>query len=223
MGRAEVAVWSLGGTIWDIFETLPSGLGYVAELRVAFHLGNGNPDMAKTAAYKILLYAVVWISFITGLFTYYSHTVVCFFTHDETLIEMLDGLVVLMSIGNIIMCLGSEATYILTAQGRPKITTWIQFCCTLGITLPLSTHFVFQNNYGLQSVLASIIIGSATFTVALLYVVFTSNWEEIGNKILQKSGESVDDEESSDEEFSDEESEELYPGKSLGVLENPLI
>eukprot|EP00588_Corethron_pennatum_P012362 CAMPEP_0194271156 /NCGR_PEP_ID=MMETSP0169-20130528/5015_1 /TAXON_ID=218684 /ORGANISM="Corethron pennatum, Strain L29A3" /LENGTH=559 /DNA_ID=CAMNT_0039013441 /DNA_START=61 /DNA_END=1737 /DNA_ORIENTATION=+ len=60
MGRAEVVVWSLGGAIWAMFETLPNGLGDAAELRVAFHLGKGCPDRAKNVAYKVLLYAVVW-------------------------------------------------------------------------------------------------------------------------------------------------------------------
>eukprot|EP00588_Corethron_pennatum_P012752 CAMPEP_0194269176 /NCGR_PEP_ID=MMETSP0169-20130528/3367_1 /TAXON_ID=218684 /ORGANISM="Corethron pennatum, Strain L29A3" /LENGTH=854 /DNA_ID=CAMNT_0039010715 /DNA_START=20 /DNA_END=2581 /DNA_ORIENTATION=+ len=124
MGRAEVAAWSLGGAIWDIFEDMPSGFGYAAELRVAFHLGNGNPGMAKITAYKSLLYAFSWISFVTVLFTCFSSSIVRYFTHDDTLIEMINKLVIFISIGNVVCCIGSEAYYILSAQGRPKIPTW---------------------------------------------------------------------------------------------------
>jgi len=190
MGRAEVAAWSLGGAIWDIFEDMPSGFGYAAELRVAFHLGNGNPGMAKITAYKTLLYSFFWISFVTGLFTCYSDSIVSYFTRDDTLTEMINKLVLFISIGNVVCCIGSEAYYILSAQGRPKIPTWIYFVCTWTMTLPLGTYFVVHRNYGLQSVVASIIIGGANASLALLYVVFTSNWAKLSEKIIRKGNDS---------------------------------
>jgi len=189
MGIAEVAAWSLGGAIWEILESMSSGFGYAAELRVAFHLGNGNPGMAKITAYKSLLYSLVWMSFVTGLFTYYSSSIVEYFTHDNTLIVMLSDIVVLISIGNVIVSLSSEAYYVLTAQGRPKITTWIYFITSWAISLPLSTLFVVHYKYGLQSVVTSIIIGGSTASLTLLYLVFTSNWAKISKKIIRKGRE----------------------------------
>jgi len=207
MGPAEVAAWQLAGAIWRIFEYMPGGFGYAAELRVAFHLGNGNPCMAKIAAYKSLLYSLWWITIVTAIFVYYSDSIVAFFTSDPTLTIMLKQIVTLISVGNIFLCIGSESYYILSAQSRTNISTVIYFVCTWLVTLPLATYFVHFQNYGLQSVVTSIIIGYAASSTVLLYAVFTSNWAKISKKIIRKA----------------KETEEYCPKKTYVVPEVPIV
>lgn len=184
MGPAEVAAWSLAGEIWGIFEYLPGGFGDASELRVAFHLGNGNPRMAKIAAYKCLLYSLLWVSLCNWFFIYHYKKIVQYFTHDETLTAMLYELVILISIGNVLMCLGSEANCIISAQGRAKLSTWIYFLCTWVVTIPLGLYFVVVQNYGLQSMVTTIIIGYANSCLLLFYMVFTSNWAKISKEVM---------------------------------------
>lgn len=54
LGSAEVAAWAIMGSLWDVFYATTSGIGDAAEIRVAFHLGDGHPTMARLSAYKSL-------------------------------------------------------------------------------------------------------------------------------------------------------------------------
>jgi Na+-driven multidrug efflux pump len=155
--------------IWSVFEYAPSGFGTAAEIRIAFHLGNGNPVMAKVAAYKNLFYATIWATLVTVVFFFSADKIINYFTADATLIVMLQELVTLISAGNVLMAVGSVAYSILTAQSRVKLATKITFFCSWCINIPLASYWVFRRNYGLDSIVAALLIGYATVEIALLY------------------------------------------------------
>mmetsp|Transcript_14351 Transcript_14351/g.18761 ORF Transcript_14351/g.18761 Transcript_14351/m.18761 type:complete len:981 (+) Transcript_14351:59-3001(+) len=215
MGPGEVAAWSILGAIWGVFEYAPAGFETAAEIRVAFHLGNGNPGMAKVAAYKNLLYATIWATLVTIFFYYSADTIITYFTADETLIVMLQELVTLISAGNVLMAVGSVAYSILTAQSRVKLATKITFVCSWCINIPLACYWVFRRNYGLDSIVAALIIGYATSEIALLYVVFSSNWAKISKKVM-KSGECFVDDTKEDESSLD-----VFVDDPIGTYKSP--
>jgi len=186
MGEAEVAAWALAGAIWELFEYLPAGISDATEIRVGYHLGNGDPMMAKITAYKCLAFALVWVSIVTAVFVFYSEQIIIMFTGDDTLQNMLRKIVALISVGNIIMCIGSEAYYIITAQRKAKLATKISFFSSWGIAIPMSFCLVLMYNYGLQALVMSLVASYATTSFTLLYVVFTSNWVKISKKIIKK-------------------------------------
>jgi Na+-driven multidrug efflux pump len=152
-----------------VFEYAPAGFGTAAEIRIGFHLGNGNPVMAKVAAYKNLFYATIWATLVTVIFFCTSDMIIGYFTADATLIVMLQELVTLISAGNVLMAVGSVAYSVLAAQSRVKLATKITFFCSWCINIPLACYWVFGRNYGLDSIVAALIIGYATAEIALLY------------------------------------------------------
>jgi len=142
--------------------------------------------MAKITAYKCLAFALVWVSIVTAVFVFYSEQIIIMFTGDDTLQNMLRKIVALISVGNIIMCIGSEAYYIITAQRKAKLATKISFFSSWGIAIPMSFCLVLMYNYGLQALVMSLVASYATTSFTLLYVVFTSNWVKISKKIIKK-------------------------------------
>mmetsp|Transcript_12568 Transcript_12568/g.22770 ORF Transcript_12568/g.22770 Transcript_12568/m.22770 type:complete len:793 (-) Transcript_12568:108-2486(-) len=217
MGPAEVAAWSILGAIWGVFEYAPAGFGTAAEIRVAFHLGNGNPVMAKVAAYKNLYYATIWSTLVTVVFFFSANTIITYFTADATLIVMLQALVTLISAGNVLMAVGSVAYSILTAQSRVKLATKITFFCSWCINIPLACYWVFRRNYGLDSIVAALIIGYATAEIALLYVVFSSNWAKISKKVM-KTGEDIEE---SAYDMKKSESGDVFMDEPIGTYKSP--
>eukprot|EP00978_Attheya_sp_CCMP212_P038907 scaffold197440_cov56-Attheya_sp.AAC.1 len=241
MGPAEVAAWSILGAIWGVFEYAPAGFGTAAEIRVGFHLGNGNPVMAKVAAYKNLFYATIWSTLVTVVFFFSADTIITYFTADATLIVMLQALVTLISAGNVLMAVGSVAYSILTAQSRVKLATKITFFCSWCINIPLACYWVFGRNYGLDSIVAALIIGYATAEITLLYgekyslnsffiptmtlflnllcetVVFSSNWAKISKKVM-KTGEGIEE---SAHDMKKSESGDVFMDEPIGTYKSP--
>ena len=167
------------GAIWEIFEYLPGGFSDAADIRIAKLLGGGNPRMAKISAYKCLLYSVVWVSFCTFWLWWYSDYLVYWFTDDETLVNMIYQMVNEICVGVVIMCVGSDAYYIICAQGRTKLATYICLCSSWIISIPLSLFLTVYLNYNLAAVVFSVIISSVTSTVILLYGKFFGCIEKI--------------------------------------------
>lgn len=159
----------LSGAIWEVFENAPGGISDAAEIRIAYHLGSGNPRMAKIAAYKSLLYSAIWSSIVTCLFTLCSGWIISLFTDDVTLAGMLEQLVPLMAVGNVVVCLGNDCYYIITAQVRPKLCTRIYFVCTWVVVIPSSFYFVYVRNYGLQAIVASTVVAYGLVGACFLY------------------------------------------------------
>lgn len=173
-----------------MFEYAPGGLSTAAEIRIAFHLGNGNPGMAKISSYKTLFYSAVWSSIVTILFVSFSNEIINMFTGDATLTGMLQELVPLMAVGNVMLCVGNDAFAVVTAQTRPKLCTKIYFVCTWFVSVPLSAYFVFVRGYDLQGVVASVVIAYGLVAVGLLYgecfLVFSVNAQmgKVGSSFL---------------------------------------
>jgi Na+-driven multidrug efflux pump len=51
-GQSEIAAWGLMGSLWETFEAFHEGIGDAAEIRVAYHLGKGNPQSAQMSGLK---------------------------------------------------------------------------------------------------------------------------------------------------------------------------
>merc|ERR1711957_63523 len=181
---------------------LIAGFSDAADIRIAKLLGVGNPRMAKLSAYKCLLYSVVWVSFCTFWLWWYSDYLIYWFTNDETLVNMIYEIVDEISVGVVIMCVGSDAYYIICAQGRTKLATYICLCSSWIISIPLSLFLTVYLNYNLTAVVFAVIISSVTSAVILLYVVLTSNWAKISRKIIRNAEEISDSYQSSKAESS---------------------
>jgi Na+-driven multidrug efflux pump len=215
LGPAEVATWALLGSIWDIFESSTEGIGDAAEVRCAYHLGTGNPYMAKISSYKSLLLGIIMSLFVTSIFFILGDSLPAWFTSDPTLQRMIAELIPLVGVGNCTMTFGMVCWALVGAQGRYRLATFVAFACSWCVTLPLSALFVYGLNIDLQGLTAAVVIGYSTTGTLLSYVLLRSDWERL-SKIVQElnalTGEcysdSDDDSSSSSSSSSDDDSDD---------------
>lgn len=208
LGPAEVATWGILGSIWELFEASTEGLGEAAAIRVAYHLGKGNPIMARVSSYKSMLLSTLLSVFITSVFFMCGQNLPTWFTSDPTLQHMLNDLIPLVGFGNITMTAGMVCWSLVGAQGRYRLSTLIVMVSSWLVTLPLAALFVFGLTITLKGIVGAVIMGYSTAATALLYVILRSDWARL-SKIIQElnamTGE-VDSSDDEDDESSDESS-----------------
>jgi Na+-driven multidrug efflux pump len=187
MGAAEAAAWSIAAALWGVLEEFPSGVHHSAEILIGRYLGLGRPDLAKIVAYKSLLYSVLIAVVATGIFAYFREQIVYCFTEEEDLFHLVFDLVTLLCIGNAAMTIGNAAYSILETQGRTKVPVAIYGFSMTCITIPLSAWFVFEKNFGLESIMMSCVCGYSMSAFLMLVVVFTTNWPKMSRKALLKA------------------------------------
>ena len=76
--------------MWELFEAATEGLSEAAAIRVAFHLGKGNYELAKVSAYKSLFLSVILSVLITSIFFMCGDALATMLTRDEMLRVMLN-------------------------------------------------------------------------------------------------------------------------------------
>lgn len=176
LGPAPVAAWAILSSIWDLFESSSEGCGEAAAIRVAFHLGNGNPRMAKVSANKSILLVVIIASMSTSIFFICSENIPSLFTKDTAIQHEIMKALPLMGVGNLTMATGVIAWYLIGAQNRFAFATTLTIIITFVITLPLASLFVYVIGWELDSVVASVVFGYSTVTSVLCSILFTSDW-----------------------------------------------
>ncbi len=117
MGPAEAATWSVLGYIWDLFESTTEAIGDASELRIAYHLGNNNPHMAKFSCYKFMLLAAIVTGSASVIFMSLTNVLPPMLTYDDTIQGMLVELFPLVALGNVTMSMGMVCWAIVGAQG----------------------------------------------------------------------------------------------------------
>jgi len=161
----------------------------MGELRVSRHLGDGNPALAKVAAYKSLLYSVITTVIVTALFCGFRNVVVAAYTDVQVIRDILSELILLVGIANIVMVIGVMAYTILCAQNRTNLATGTYAFLSFAATLPLSTYFVFVKNYDLQSIVFSVIVGYSLSSLILMVFLLTTNWTMCSEAVMSKADE----------------------------------
>lgn len=199
LGAAEVAAWSVLGSIWETFEAATEGIGDAAEVRVAYHLGKANPEMAYISAQKSILVGVLFSCFITSIFFIIGENLAGFFTTDEVLQYMVNDAVPLIGLGNITMTYGMVCWAIIGAQGRYRLATLTAFIASWFVTVPMAALSTYVFYFDLKGVTASVVIGYQVAGVCMTYIVLRSDWERL-SKIVVELNRVTGEVESSDSE-----------------------
>lgn len=191
LGPAEVAAWALLGSIWDVFYSVTNGIGDAAEIRVAYHLGDNHPTMAKLSAYKSLLLGMLVASSVSILYFSMQDRIPAWFTSDETLQRMLSELVPFVGVANLTMTFGMQCWSLIGAQGEYKLATWINFISSWGVVMPLAALYVFILNVDLQGLTSALCMGYLSTGSALSFVLLSTNWPKVAKKIQEQNSDTA--------------------------------
>jgi len=187
MGPAEVAAWGILGTIWDTFEASTEAIGDSAEVRVGYHLGKGDIDMAKTSAHKSLLWGTCIGLVSTIMLFALGNQMSTWFTKDELLQNMIRSVIPFIGLGNVTMTFGMLCWSILGAQGRYTLSTFISFLTSWGIVIPSSAIMTYIWKFNLKGLVASVIFGYTVTAATMTIIILQSDWEKASQSIIQKN------------------------------------
>lgn len=182
LGPAEVATWAILGSVWGLFESTTGAIKSASELRVAFHLGNGHPDMAKLSGYKAMLLAAIVTGSASIAFLCLTTVLPPLLTYDATIQGMLVECFPLVALGNVTMSTGMVCWAIVGAQGRYKMATTIAMACAFGITLPTAALLTYLR-IDLQGLTFSVVVGYTITAMILSVCVLTSDWKTLAEQI----------------------------------------
>jgi len=184
LGPEEVVAWSILGYIWETFEASTEGIGGSAEVRVGYHLGRGNPGMAKLAAYKSLFVGTCLGIFVTAILFLIGTHLPELFTTDLTIQKGIGEVIPYVGLGNVSMTYGMICWSIVGAQGRYRLATGFAFLTSWGIMIPVAAIMTFLCNYNLKGLVSSVIFGYSALSTCLSLILLQSDWEEASRKIM---------------------------------------
>ena len=138
LGPAEAATWATMAFIWDFFESSTAAIGDASEMRVAYQLGKGRPDMAKLSGYKSMYIALLLSALLSASFLCLNHTLPSILTRDTTIHRMLLDLFPLIALSNVSMTVGMVAWTVVGGQGRYDLATKIAIACSCFVTFPIA-------------------------------------------------------------------------------------
>jgi hypothetical protein len=210
LGEAEVTTWAIVGGLWEVSDSLVAGIGDAAEIRVAYHLGNNHPSLAKLSAYKSMMMGMFGAVLVSGTFYLYMDQIPALFTKDETLQDMMLEVLPYLGVGNIALSFGYLCWYILGAQGKYKLGTWLHLVASWGFTLPLGFYFTYEFNWDLQGITAAVVLGYVVMGASLAYCVLTADWKRRAQKIYDLNLEDEEDSDDEDEDDKEAKREQLY-------------
>ena len=200
LGPAEVVAWSILGSIWDVFYSVTGGIGDAAEIRVAYHLGDNHPTMAKLVAHKALLQGMVVALVVSLIYFSLQDQIPGWFTVDETLQGMLRELVPFVGVANLTMTFGMQCWSLIGAQGKYKQATWISFFSSWGVTMPLAAISTYIFRIDLQGLTAAVTVGYVSTGACLSYVLLSTNWYKVAKKVQDVNNDTSNGEMNKDEE-----------------------
>ncbi|CAJ1949759.1 unnamed protein product [Cylindrotheca closterium] len=188
MGPAEVAAWGVLGFLWDTFEYIVEGLADAVEVRVGFRMGAGEMTEAKASAYKGMYLAIVISVYGTAILFLMSGHLPEWLTPDPTLQHMIFEALPLIGFGQILMSVGMVCWNILGAQGRVRLATVVEFVTSWILVIPMAAILVFVYDYNLMGMVGPLVLGYTLGCVAIIYILFTSDWTKLSDKVVEQNG-----------------------------------
>jgi len=185
LGPAEVAAWSIIGTLWEAVESFTEAIGDASEVRCAFLLGCGKPKHAQVSSYKSMLIASLGSFLVTSLVFIMGEDIATWLTSDAVLQKLIADLLPLFGIGNITMTIGSVSWTLLGAQGRYRLATTVVFACSWMVTIPLAAVASVLLKLNLEGQTAAVVIGYMASGTVNAYFLLRSDWEELSRAIIE--------------------------------------
>lgn len=214
LGPAEVAVWGILGTLWDVLENVTESVGDACEVRVAMLLGAGQPELARISCYKSM-YLGFFVALVLSCFLFMlGDDIPTWFTSDQKLQNMLSELIPLFGVGNIGLTIGSIAWTAVGAQGRYRLATAIGYGGSWFVTMPLAILSTLVIGFDLQGQTSALVLGYMVSGAVLTFLIFTSDWAQLSKQVIEANDGIIEDDDDSSIEAS---SEDTGPKEAVEV------
>ena len=193
LGTAEVATWVLLGAFWDVLEAFTEGIGEAAANQVAFLLSIGLPRRASNLSNGSIYMAVIQALLITSALYMSGQYLSVLFSSDPTIQHLMNNAIVMIGFANVIMSFAQITWSLVGAQGRFRLATSIIFFSRWLITMPVALIGIYAFYLDLNAVSGSLVVGYATATCAMSFVVLSSDWDRLSRTMQEMNQPTFDD------------------------------
>eukprot|EP00542_Grammatophora_oceanica_P015452 CAMPEP_0194050584 /NCGR_PEP_ID=MMETSP0009_2-20130614/36087_1 /TAXON_ID=210454 /ORGANISM="Grammatophora oceanica, Strain CCMP 410" /LENGTH=837 /DNA_ID=CAMNT_0038697295 /DNA_START=47 /DNA_END=2560 /DNA_ORIENTATION=- len=184
LGKAELATWGILGELWETFEELTEGIADAGEVRCSYHLGAGDPGLARISSYKSVLLGMTMGSILTSIVFILGEDLAVWLTPDPTLQHMIADLLPLVGLGNVVLTAGTVSWALVGAQARYRLATFVAFICSWCVTTPLAAISTYVLNWNLEGMVAAVVVGYSLTGTALIYILLRSDWDRLATHIV---------------------------------------
>lgn len=163
-----------------------------------------------------MYFSFVQAVFVTSIIYMLGKYLAMLLSTDPTLQHLMYDVIPLIGLANITMSFAQAGWSLTGAQGRYRLATLIIFVSRWLVTMPMALVSIFGFSLDLNSVSGSLVVGYATASCTLAYVVLRSDWERL-TRIMQDMNNPLDDSnflenfDDEDDSGDDESAEEAAP------------
>jgi multidrug resistance protein, MATE family len=167
--------------------TLSATCGMVSGVRVGYHLGRGNSNAARQAAWLVIYFITAICVVMAIVFVPLKRIILNIATDDEDVIQMATTLVIAMLFGTWLnLIVGNVTSGVFSGQGRPLIATILSF----GLELPMSIGgvaiYILLMHGNLLGVYWWGAISGGIEASIVVWILFKSNWGQCAEEARQR-------------------------------------
>jgi MatE len=176
---SSVVTWALLGALWDVLEAWTEGIGEAAATQVAFLLSVGQADRARNLSYGVVYMAVIQAMVISSALFMLGQYLAVIFSTDPTIQHLTNNSIAMIGVANVVMTFAQITWSLVGAQGRFRLGTAIIFFSRWLVTVPCAVVSIYVFLLDLNSVSGSLVVGYATASCALMFVIARSDWDRL--------------------------------------------
>lgn len=185
LGPAEVSSWALLGAFWDVLEAFTEGIGEAAANQVAFLLSVGLIDRAKSLSTGVIYMAVIQALMVTSVLYMTGQYLAILFTSDPTIQHLVNNSLAWIGFANVTMAFAQITWSLVGAQGRFRLATLAIFLSRWMVSMPCALVSIYAFFLDMNAVSGSLVVGYATASSALTFIVLRSDWERLADMMQE--------------------------------------
>lgn len=163
-----------------VFFILPAwGLSNAAAALVGQNLGAKLPERAEKSVMLCIRYNVIFMLFVTLLFTVFPTYIIRFFSDNSEVVDMGSKSLRIIGSGYIFYGIGMVAVQALNGAGDTKTPTWINVVCFWVIQIPLAYALAYGTSFKTTGAIASVPIAETLIALCGLYFFRKGKWKEV--------------------------------------------
>lgn len=163
-----------------VFFILPAwGLSNAAAALVGQNLGAKLPDRAEKSVMLCTKYNVIFMLFVTLLFTVFPEYIIQFFSSQRDVVAFGSNALRIIGSGYVFYGIGMVTVQALNGAGDTKTPTWINVICFWVIQIPLAYALAYGTSLKTSGAIASVPMAETLIALCGLYYFKKGKWKEV--------------------------------------------
>ena len=186
MGSDDQSVWIILYNLSSFMYMIPMGMSHAASNLVGNSLGANNYKNAKTYAYVIWIFALVFSAIFTIIGICFKHEVAICFSHHQKIIDLTEDLFPIISFWFICDFVEGSSSGTIRALGYQKLASIITFLSIWLVAFPWSYTLAFKLNMGQRGLWYGYLTGRSVLALAYTIIIGITDWKKVAAEAVYR-------------------------------------